>query len=939
MSVSPGRIWRGASRWWLGANTLSHSNATRAVLACAAATGFTGLAYETVWHRYLTAILGSNTKAAALLTGLFLASMSLGCAFAGRLTRRRPTDSVRLYGWAEIVLGCWALAFPWLIRIGTNITDPFSGGGLLIDTLLTLALIAPPAALMGASIPVLTHLLDQNRQETFQKHAWLYAINTLGAFAGVVVTGFFLIDMLGLAGTLITLAPINLVVGVIFLDWKKIVPSWKGNATLPAKSQLLGKPISMPGLLAAITLSSYSFLALENWTFRLAGIATEGSAIIFAIVIAAFVLATGLGALAVGFFKKVHPRILPWALILSTAAWIAVYGTADLWPYSAYWLEALARSQGSGPMELQIYRLGALSALLLVPVALAGTYLPLCFGVIRQNDQHSGGSAAGAVYSASALGLAVGAIFGGYTIFLWTGLSGTFKFSLMLQLLATAVSLVALRTNLTQRQILTCAGALLFLLLGAIRMPNLNPERLALSYYYRIPPESGVPPEHQARKNLYQYYGLSRVVSFATGPEATVAVIANAAGSAEHVQSLTINGRRNGTTTKSEVPGNAILGLLPYLLANEARDTLVIGYGTGATAGALAQLSDVKKVTVLERSREVIARAKDFDFASYQASQNPKIQILEKDAVRYLRSGGPRFDIITSVPSNLWVSGMEDLLTVDYFKAARRSIKPGGVFLQWIPDYSFSTQALATTARAFTEAFPGATLWRLGDSDLALVYADNRDSQKVFERISLRSSQISFQKTLASIGIKDPLLPLLFQIASSDMLESLAHWGSPHTINHPSLGRSAMTALLWRKQSSDTTAFIQETVVFTTGSLNGFFSRQFSDHAEPFSDSRVHTLTDEMCEWMAPTSIPCRYLVLASPNNSRTPFFSNLHKQLVPHFRHAAITGALKEVDPNRRARRLSDLQVRDEEIVGIASKYQNPIRPLHVPQLPGDAQ
>src|SRR4030095_11335050 len=48
------------------------------VLALTVCTGFTGLAYEITWQKYLQILLGAHSEATATVLGLFLGGLSLG---------------------------------------------------------------------------------------------------------------------------------------------------------------------------------------------------------------------------------------------------------------------------------------------------------------------------------------------------------------------------------------------------------------------------------------------------------------------------------------------------------------------------------------------------------------------------------------------------------------------------------------------------------------------------------------------------------------------------------------------------------------------------------------------------------------------------------------------------------------------------------------------
>ncbi|TMA24180.1 MAG: hypothetical protein E6J87_24300, partial [Deltaproteobacteria bacterium] len=92
-------------------------------LALTAVTGFTGLAYEVTWQKYLAILLGAHSEATAAVLGLFLGGLSLGYWVLGALSRAliargratgRAAPLLVVYGAVEAGIGVWCLLFPWL---------------------------------------------------------------------------------------------------------------------------------------------------------------------------------------------------------------------------------------------------------------------------------------------------------------------------------------------------------------------------------------------------------------------------------------------------------------------------------------------------------------------------------------------------------------------------------------------------------------------------------------------------------------------------------------------------------------------------------------------------------------------------------------------------------------------------------------------------------
>jgi len=106
-----------------------------------ALTGFTGLAYEVTWQKYLATLLGSHAEATAGVLAIFLGGLSAGYAIFGQITRRRATRakaigrSPRLlayYAVLECGIGAYALLFPSLFGLARwlSLLVPAAHGGL-----------------------------------------------------------------------------------------------------------------------------------------------------------------------------------------------------------------------------------------------------------------------------------------------------------------------------------------------------------------------------------------------------------------------------------------------------------------------------------------------------------------------------------------------------------------------------------------------------------------------------------------------------------------------------------------------------------------------------------------------------------------------------------------------------------------------------------------
>jgi len=152
-----------------------------------------------------------------------------------------------------------------------------------------------------------------------------------------------------------------------------------------------------------------------------------------------------------------------------------------------------------------------------------------------------------------------------------------------------------------------------------------------------------------------------------------------------------------------------------------------------------------------------------------------------EDAGTYLRSTKEDFDVIISEPSNPWIAGVGNLFTKEFYEEARRRLKPGGVFCQWIQTYSVSPATLSAVFRTVVTTFPKGQLFYVESSgDLIILAVPDRDL--ILDRSSMEAAlqRPAVAVDLARIGIHsiDDVLG-----AYRGRLDRLAREAGPGPIN------------------------------------------------------------------------------------------------------------------------------------------------------------
>src|SRR5262245_1840475 len=172
---------------------------------CFFTSGAAGLLYEVVWSKQLAYLLGNSTHAVATVVAAFLGGLALGARFLGAPLARRGHGG-QVYAILELGVGLLGLlSLPVLRGLDPLIGELYRALGgesaafAAARFALLFVLLLPPAALMGATLPVLVgHFEHQWVGPTLAR---LYALNTFGAVAGSFAGGFALLPGFGLPGT------------------------------------------------------------------------------------------------------------------------------------------------------------------------------------------------------------------------------------------------------------------------------------------------------------------------------------------------------------------------------------------------------------------------------------------------------------------------------------------------------------------------------------------------------------------------------------------------------------------------------------------------------------------------------------------------------------------------------------------------------------------
>ena len=219
-----------------------------------------------------------------------------------------------------------------------------------------------------------------------------------------------------------------------------------------------------------------------------------------------------------------------------------------------------------------------------------------------------------------------------------------------------------------------------------------------------------------------------------------------------------------------------LLAQIPILLAPRHEEILVVGLGSGVTAGAALQ-SAARRVTVVELEPAVIEASRFFDAQSHAPLDDPRLDLIEDDARHILVASEAAYDVIVSEPSHPWVSGVANLFTRDFFSLAARRLRSDGLFVQWLQTYQISHETFRSILATFQSVFPEVFIFRSLGSDVILVGSQS-PLQLDLSEMEKRWRQPSVRNEMGRIGFSRPEALLAhFQTGPADVRRMAA--GAP----------------------------------------------------------------------------------------------------------------------------------------------------------------
>jgi spermidine synthase/MFS family permease len=706
------------------------------------------LIYEIAWFREFRLVFGATTSANAAVLAVFVGGLGAGGLFLGKYADRSPRP-ILLYAKLEIVAAALAAMTPlflWLTRKayiaigGSAAAGPVGGSALRL--VLTMVVLFAPTFVMGGTLPAAVRGIETEHDPRRRGVGLLYGCNTLGAVFGCLLANFVLLEAVGTRSTLWIAAAANLVIALIARSLGQEMPALPktepAEPAKPAEKKAGGESELAPALvLAASAAVGFAFFLMELVWYRMLGPLLGGTVFTFGIILAVALLGIGLGGACYAFFGADREATLGgFALTcLLEAFFIALpYALGDRIATVALLLRPL------GSMEFVGLVSGwtIVTAIVVLPASfVAGVQFPMLIGLLGRGRDNVG-SHTGFAYAANTGGAIAGALAGGFGLLPALTVLGCWRLvAWLLAILGVAAGLSVLRRTTSFFVPLTSAflGALIIFLLEA-EGPT------ALWRHGQIGVGRAPAIATTSRNNYRQWMNMIRraIKWERDGEESTVALDGRLGWA------FIVNGKSDGHV-RIDAPTQVMVGLLGAFFHPDVKRAMVIGLGTGSTAGWLGSLPNIERVDVAELEPAVMHVAEVAAPINRDALKNPKVHIAIGDARETLLTSHETYDIIASEPSNPYRAGVASLYTKEYYQAIRNRLAQDGIFLQWVQAYDVDNQTVRTVYATLGSVFPEVETWELEVNDLLLVASKKKihhDIRQIRERLQQEPFQSAF---------------------------------------------------------------------------------------------------------------------------------------------------------------------------------------------------
>ncbi len=731
----------------------------RLLFAAIFISGASALIYQLIWVRLLGLVFGVSSFAVATVVAVFLLGLGLGSYFFGRWSER-ARDPLRIYMYVELGIAATSLVaylvietlpvYRYLYEYAYNNLGFYglSIARLLLSTLVLL----PPVFLIGGTMPLLAKYFLRDPAILGSSFSRIYYLNTLGACAGALLTGFVLVRYFGVVGTLMIAVGGNLLVALI------IALSRRGTGVAqPATGEQ--RPYSY--MLVFLFLTGFISLSYEMLWVRILSTYGLSTSQAFALILAGFLLGFSVGAWVVA--RQVDRRrdLESWFSAVSIVT--AFSGAAVLLLFRQFETLTILLAEAT-PMSQLTLGMALAFTVSFIPAVFMGILFPLGVRIYAQDIDRIGAKAGNTFFS-NTLGCVLGSLLTGFVLIPFVGMWNTTLLLINLSLLIAVAFLLRGRRR---------AWAQWVSLLVVAAVANVLVFTDSKTFHAELKGRDLRTPDA----------GFD-VIYYAEGLSGTVTAVERGS-----YRGLFVDGQNVSGTDPVLLADSKMLAHVPLLLAEKPDSSLTVGYGTGTTSGSML-LHDVA-VHAVEIEEKIIEAAPLFSNVNYTSYADPGLDIVLDDARNYIATTDQEFSVIVTDVTNLKYKRNPYLYTREYFEIMRNALGAGGVAAAWLPVGGLSFDDLRTLIATFDSVFPHTTAWYFTQFPTHFIILVGTPEPARVNLAELTERMAKVERDLRSLGVDNVYEFASMLLLGESDIDSLVDGMPIHTDNRPILEYSDM---------------------------------------------------------------------------------------------------------------------------------------------------
>ncbi len=626
------------------------------LLMLALFSGACALAYEVLFMRALSTVMGDMYYVNAALLSTFLVGIALGSRHAWRASGALPL--------LQICTGLYAFLLPgMLLWLSSQKAMAAITASPPLTVITTAVFVILPSLFIGFSVPLFS-LYAKCVRSSGPSFQGIYAAYNFGAVTGILLVELYMVRQYGVRSSLFLVGGLNMLVGAALLVMR-LSPPRQESVTEKVFSREILLALFIASLCSAVFQMFFMKLCYHVFSPQ-----RENFAVALSVILAGIFTGSALAS-------KVR---ISFRYCLLGAVFTMGLLYCNFHPLQKLYLSTLPLVQASALPTL-VHKLTFAAIFALLPMVFFGALIPTLMYSEKDVARESG-----ALLYISGMANALG-----YLLYVFVGhpfMSGG------LLLVTTGVLLLISSLLIREKwpviQISACLACVVTLMVLSWVWQD--------RFFYLSPWVNKTDRKDEVK--IFKSGGDSATLIRTVGDFEWISYNGH----------VSIVVRKNGRINASEM----ISGVIPALYAPRREKALVIGLGTGISAGTVSTL--FKSTDVVDLNNAFYLMLPEVSYANFNIVQNGSVSLHHADGRAFLVGQEGVYDAILNTAEAPDYFAAYKLYTVEFYQRVARALRPDGVFCTWLSTAEMSEEGVVLVLSALRKSFAYCDLTLLKDS-------------------------------------------------------------------------------------------------------------------------------------------------------------------------------------------------------------------------------